>query len=63
MHVYNWEAHFLPPHANSRWARHAAASTGVTVNLRAQAPAASRERQNAEWRSAWQRWDNIVITR
>ena len=55
MHVYNWAAHFLPPYANSRWARHAAASTGVTVSLRAQAPAASRERQNAEWRCAWQR--------
>ena len=46
---------FNPEDANSRWARHAAASTGVTVSERAQAPAASRERQNAEWRSAWQR--------
>ena len=55
MHVYNWAADLWPPYANSRWARHAAASTGLTVSLRAQAPAASGERPNAEWRCAWQR--------
>ena len=46
MHVYNWATHLLPPYANSRWARHAAAVHRASAKMRS---GASRGSVRGSW--------------